>query len=108
MLALIGAALPSVFSAFADRVAKDFPYATHFDFGPGPYVAAAVLGIGMAALAYMGCSPSRREGVFWVSGITLAVVMLVTWHVTVVRLGRYFLAPPQELASTAGPLLTES
>ena len=108
VLALICAALPSVFSAFAERMAKDFPYATHFDFGPGPYAAAAVLGIGMAALAYVGFSPSRRESVFWVAGITLAVVMLVTWHITVARLSQYFLVPPQELAAAASPLLTST
>jgi len=40
-----------------------------------------------------------------VAGTTVALVMLVTWHFTLVQLSRYFLAPPQELASTAGPLL---
>lgn len=105
LLALMFAALPSVFSAFAEKVSKDFPYATQFDFGAGPYATAAVLMIGMAGLAYVGFSQSRRDGVFWVAGTTLALVMLITWHFTLSQLSRYFLAPPQELATIAGPLL---
>jgi 4-amino-4-deoxy-L-arabinose transferase-like glycosyltransferase len=105
LLALIFAALPSVFSALAERVSKDFPYATQFEFGAGPYATSAVLLIGMAGLAYVRFSQSRRDGVFWVAGTTLALVMLITWHFTLSQLSRYFLAPPQELASIAGPLL---
>lgn len=105
VLALMFAALPSVFSAFAEKVSKDFPYATQFDFGAGPYATSVVLLIGMAGLAYVGFSQSRRDGVFWVAGTTLALVMLITWHFTLSHLSRYFLAPPQELASIAGPLL---
>lgn len=105
VLALMCAALPSVFDAFAEKVAKDFPYAAQFDFGAGPYATAAVLAIGMAGVAYTGFSRVGRENVFWVAGTTVALVMLITWHFTLVQLSRYFLAPPQELASTAGPLL---
>ena len=105
LLGLMFAALPSVFSAFAENVSKDFPYATQFDFGAGPYATAAVLLIGMAALAYAALLQSRRDAVFWVAGTTLALVMLITWHFTLSQLSRYFLAPPQELASIAGPLL---
>jgi 4-amino-4-deoxy-L-arabinose transferase-like glycosyltransferase len=105
LLALMFAALPSIFSAFADNVSKDFPYATQFDFGAGPYATSAILLIGMAGLAYVGFSQTRRDGVFWVAGTTVAMVMLITWHFTLSQLSRYFLAPPQELASIAGPLL---
>ncbi|HET7057460.1 MAG TPA: glycosyltransferase family 39 protein [Nitrospiraceae bacterium] len=105
VLAFMCAALPSVFEAFAERAAKDFPYATQFHFGAGPYATAAILAIGMAGLAYVGFSQARRENVFWVAGTTVALVMLITWHFTLVQLSQYFLAPPQELASTAGPLL---
>jgi 4-amino-4-deoxy-L-arabinose transferase-like glycosyltransferase len=105
LLALMCAALPSVFGVYAENAAREFPYATQFHFGTGPYATAAVLAIGMACLAYVGFSPSLREGVFWTAGATVALVMLITWHFTLSQLSRYFLAPPQELASTAGPLL---
>ena len=108
LLALMCAALPSVFDAFAEKVTKDFPYATQFHFGAGPYATAAILAIGMAGLTYVGFSQARRERVFWVAGTTVALVMLITWHFTLTELSRYFLAPPQELASIAGPLLQPS
>src|SRR5262249_52942979 len=99
------AALPFVFSTVAEKAANNFPYATQFHFGAGPYATSAVLMIGMGALAYVGFSASRRDAVLGVAGTTLALVMLITWHVTLGQLSRYFLAPPQELASTAGLLL---
>jgi 4-amino-4-deoxy-L-arabinose transferase-like glycosyltransferase len=102
ILALAFAALPAVFAAFADKLAKDFPYATQFHFNPGPYAAAAVLVIGMAWVGYTGFSASRRAGVFWAAGTTIALVILITLHVTLPQLSRYFLAPPQELALAAG------
>src|SRR5262249_21552433 len=102
VLGLVCAALPFVFSTVAEKAANNFPYATQFHFGAGPYATSAVLMIGMGALAYVGFSASRRDAVLGVAGTTLALVMLITWHVTLGQLSRYFLAPPQELASTAG------
>jgi 4-amino-4-deoxy-L-arabinose transferase-like glycosyltransferase len=102
VLALAFAALPVVFEIFADKFAEDFPYATQFDFDPGPYAAAALLGIGMALVGYLGFSASRRAGVFWAAGATIALVILIMLHLTFPRLNRYFIAPPQELAFMAG------
>ncbi len=105
MLGLMFAALPSVFTAFAQRLTKDFPYAAQFHFGPGPYAAASVLLTGMAGVASAGFSNARRSRVVWIAGTTLALAMLITWHLTLTQLSRYFLAPPQQLAATAGSLL---
>ncbi|MGH7230364.1 MAG: hypothetical protein ACREJU_03285, partial [Nitrospiraceae bacterium] len=102
VLAVALAALPSVFYAYAEKLAKNFPYATQFHFDAGPYAASALLMAGMAAVGYLGFSPSRRAGVFWAAGTTMALVILITLHLTLPHLSRYFLSPPQELAVTAG------
>ncbi len=102
LLALVFGALPSVFDAFAEKLAKTFPYATHFHFDAGPYAVSILLLAGMALVGYLGFSPSRRAGVFWAAGTTIALVILIMLHLTLPQLSRYFLAPPQELALTAG------
>jgi 4-amino-4-deoxy-L-arabinose transferase-like glycosyltransferase len=102
LLALAFAALPSVFDAFAEKLAKNFPYATHFHFDAGPYVASVLLLTGMTVVGYLGFSPSRRHRIFWAAGTTIALVILIMLHLTLPQLSRYFLAPPQELAFTAG------
>jgi 4-amino-4-deoxy-L-arabinose transferase-like glycosyltransferase len=105
LLAAAFAALPSIFEVFAGKLAKDFPSAPQFHFDSGPYAAAVLLMIGMVAAGYLGRSESRRAGVFWAAGGTIAVVILIMLHLTLPRLSRYFLAPPQELAGTAGRML---
>jgi 4-amino-4-deoxy-L-arabinose transferase-like glycosyltransferase len=102
LLALVFAALPSVFDAFAEKLVKTFPYATHFHFDAGPYAASVLLLAGMVVVGYLGISPSRRAGVFGVAGTTIALVILIMLHLTLPLLSRYLLAPPQELAFTAG------
>lgn len=102
VLALAFASLPSVFAAFAAKLAKDFPYATQFQFDVGPYAVSLLLLAGMALVGYLGLSESRRPAVFWAAGSTMAVVIMVVLHLTLPHLSRYFLAPPQELALAAG------
>lgn len=108
MLALLFAALPAVFAAFSDKLIQSFPYAAHFHFGAGPYVSAVVLLLGMGLVAYsvFGTSRPKPDAAFGAAAVTLAVLVLITLHVTLPQLSRYFLAPPQELASAAGSLLT--
>lgn len=102
ILALLFAALPLAFDGFAGRLAKSFPYATQFHFDLSPYAVSAALLVGMALVGYWGFSDSKRARVVGVAGGTMVLVMLVVLNVTLPQLSRYFLAPPQELASAAG------
>lgn len=101
-LALVCAALPPLYSTFVDTIAKEFPAATEVTLGSGPYAAATVLVIGMALVGYFGLWETRRAGAFWVAGASIALVGLIAIQVTLPRLSHYFIAPPQELAFTAG------
>ncbi len=102
LLALGFAALPSLYSSNVDKLVKEFPLAAQVDLGSGPYIAAAVLLIGMALVSYFGLSEDRRAGAFWAAGATLACVALILVVVMLPRLNRYAIAPPQELAYAAG------
>ena len=102
MLAFALAALPSLYSTFTEKIAKEFPAAAQVDLGGGPYAAALVLMVGMAMVSYFGLAESRRAGVFWAAGATIALVALIAIQITLPRLNRYLIAPPQELAYAAG------
>ncbi|HXF93010.1 MAG TPA: glycosyltransferase family 39 protein [Nitrospiraceae bacterium] len=101
-LALGLAALPPLYSTFAETIAKEFPAATEADLGIGPYAAATILVVGMALVGYFGLWETRRAGAFWAAGASIALVGLIAIQVSLPRLSRYFIAPPQELAFTAG------
>ncbi len=101
-LALGFAALPPLYSTFIDTIAKEFPAATEVNLGIGPYAAATVLVIGMASVGYFGLWETRRAGAFWAAGASIALVGLIAIQVTLPRISHYFIAPPQELAFTAG------
>lgn len=102
---LLGFALvvsPWLYSMFIDTVAKEFPMAAQIDPGIGPYVAGFVLLIGVGLIGYFGLSEQRRAGAFWAASATIILVLLIMIQVTLPRFSRYFIAPPQELAYTAG------
>ncbi|HKW85501.1 MAG TPA: hypothetical protein VJM82_00365, partial [Nitrospiraceae bacterium] len=102
LLAIGLASLPSLYLSFAGRLTKEFPLATSIDFGSGPYVASAVLVIGMALVGYFGLQESRRAGAFWAAGASLALLVLTTVQLVIPGLNRHFISAPQELAYAAG------
>jgi hypothetical protein len=57
---------------------------------------------GTALVRYFGLSEQRRHAAFWAGGAMIALVALIAIQIFLPRLNRYFVAPPQELAYTAG------
>ena len=109
LLALVFSMIPWTYNRFLSKMLKRFPAANLVDpsaWNAGPYMAAIVLLVGMAVVGYFGLHKGRRAGVFWAAGVTLALVALIAIGLTFPLLNRYFIAPPQELAFTAGAGLT--
>jgi 4-amino-4-deoxy-L-arabinose transferase-like glycosyltransferase len=102
LLALGFASLPSLYPSFAGKLTKEFPLATTIGLGSGPYVAAAVLLVGMALVGYFGLQERKRAGAFWAAAGSLALLLLSVTQLVVPGLNRYFIAPPQVLSYTAG------
>jgi hypothetical protein len=102
LLAIGFASLPSLYPSFAGKLTKEFPLATTIGLGSGPYLAAAVLLIGMALVGYFGLHDERRAGAFWAAGASIALVMLIVLQLVIPGLNRYFISPPQTLSYTAG------
>ena len=106
LLALGFGSLPSLYPSFAGKLTKEFPLATTIGLGSGPYVAAAVLLIGMALVGYFGLNERTRAGAFWAAGGSLALLLLSVTQLVIPGVNRYFIAPPQVLSYTAGVNLT--
>jgi hypothetical protein len=108
VLAIGFASLPSLYPSLASKLVKEFPLATTIGLGSGPYVAAAILLIGMALVGYFGLHDERRAGAFWAAGASIALLALTIMQLVIPGLNRYFIEPPQVLSYTAGVNLAPS
>ncbi|MBL8076024.1 MAG: glycosyltransferase family 39 protein [Nitrospira sp.] len=102
LLAIGFAGAPALFAKFSGKMVKEFPLATQFDLGPGPYVGATIVVLAMGLVGYFGLNDEKRGLAFGVAGGALASVFLVAILTIVPGLNRYAIAPPQELAYAAG------
>jgi hypothetical protein len=102
LLAIGFASAPSLFAGFSGKMVKEFPLATQFDLGIGPYIGAAIVMVAMGLIGYFGLNDNRRGIAFGVAGGALASVFLVAILAVVPGLNQYAIAPPQELAYAAG------
>jgi len=102
LLAIGFACLPTLYSKFSGKLIQEFPLAAQFDPGSGPYMAAAVLLIGMGLVSYFGLNEERRGAAFGAAGGAVASVFLLVILTAIPGINRYAIAPPQELAYAAG------
>ncbi|CUQ66140.1 ArnT family glycosyltransferase [Candidatus Nitrospira inopinata] len=102
LLAIGLACLPILYEKFSGKLLNEFPLATEFDLGIGPYLAAASVLIGMGLIGYFGLYREKRWMTLGVAGGTVAAVFLLALYTVVPGINRYAIAPPQELAYAAG------
>ncbi|MGQ0667466.1 MAG: ArnT family glycosyltransferase [Nitrospiraceae bacterium] len=102
LLAIGFASVPTVYGKFSGKMVKEFPLAVQFDLGSGPYLAAALLLVGMGLVSYFGLSEERRAAAFGAAGGVVATVFLLVILTVIPGINRYAIAPPQELAYAAG------
>lgn len=102
LLSLAFASLPTLYDKFAIKMVREFPLATQFDLGSGPYLAAAVILAGTVLVGYFGLNEERRGAAFWAAGGMLAGLILIVIATVIPGFNRYAIAPPQELAYAAG------
>ena len=103
--ALVGICLvsfSSVYSAFVNTIAKEFPAAPLVSPGSGPVTMGAAMLIGMGVVGYYALRARRRAAAFWAAAATITVIMVLTILVMLPRFNRYFVWPMQELALVAG------
>jgi 4-amino-4-deoxy-L-arabinose transferase-like glycosyltransferase len=108
LVAIGFASAPFLFHKFSGKMVKEFPLATQFDLGIGPYLGAIIVVAAMGFIGYYGLTDTKRHRTFGVAGAALASVFLLAILAIVPGLNRYAIAPPQELAYAAGLNLNPS
>lgn len=108
LVAIGFACLPTIYAKFAGKLVKEFPLAVDFHLGIGPYVGAGVVLLSMALISYFGLNEERRGTAFGIAGGAVATVFLLAVFTVIPGINRYAIAPPQELAYTAGVNLDPS
>lgn len=102
LLAIGLACLPILYEKFSGKLLNEFPLATQFELGIGPYLASAAVLIGMGLIGYFGLYHENRWMTLGVAGGTVAAVFLLALYTVIPGINRYAIAPPQELAYVAG------
>ncbi|HBR49168.1 MAG TPA: hypothetical protein DEA71_03680, partial [Nitrospira sp.] len=74
LLAIGFACAPALFAKFSEKMVKEFPLATQFDLGPGPYAGATIVVLAMGLVGYFGLNDDKRALAFGVAGGALASV----------------------------------
>ncbi|NJN71278.1 MAG: hypothetical protein HC801_14080, partial [Nitrospira sp.] len=87
------AATPFLFHKFSGKMVKEFPLATQFDLGIGPYFGSVIVVLAMGLIGYFGLNDTKRHVVFGAAGAALASVFLLAILVVVPEFNRYAIAP---------------
>ncbi len=93
---------PLVYERMKPVIIEHFPAAERIGVGPAPVAMGMVVFLGVVIFRHVIWKEARRTQAFWVlSGMT-GVMLLIVILLALPRFGRYFVNPPQELATIAG------
>lgn len=96
------ASVPLVYERMKPVIMAQFPAAERIGVGPAPVAMGIVVFLGVVIFRHMIWKEARRTQAFWVlSGMTIVMLLIVILF-ALPRVGRYFIDPPQELATIAG------
>ena len=102
VLSLVLAFTPVIYESVRHQIAVHFPAAEKVDVGPTQIVLAIVILLGVATFRYLVREKARRPQAFWVLSGMMGTFLLIVILFALPRFGKYFVNPPQELATIAG------
>ncbi len=94
--------VPLLYANVRDRIAVDFPAAAKIGVGITPIVLGVLVFLGVAIFRHFVREEARRPQAFWVLSGMMGLFLLVVILFALPRFGKYFVNPPQELATIAG------
>lgn len=95
-------AVPLIYANVRDHVAVDFPAAAKIGVGVTPITLGVLVFLGVAIFRHLVRGEARRPQAFWVLSGMMGLFLLVVILFALPRFGKYFVNPPQELATIAG------
>ena len=94
--------VPLIYANVRDQIAVDFPAAAKIGVGVTPIVLGVLVFLGVAIFRHLVREEARRPQAFWVLSGMMGLFLLVVILFALPRFGKYFVNPPQELATIAG------
>ena len=94
--------VPLIYANVRDQIAVDFPAAAKIGVGVTPIVLGVLVFLGVAIFRHLVRGETRRPQALWVLSGMMGLFLLVVILFALPRFGKYFVNPPQELATIAG------
>ncbi|MCH7614719.1 MAG: hypothetical protein IH978_03120 [Nitrospinae bacterium] len=99
-IALVSA--PAIFEAFKTKIALEFPAAAKIGVGYSPLVLGLGVFLSVALFRHLVWHDTKRPQAFWVLSGGMGALLLIVLVFTLPHYGKYFVNPPQQLATIAG------
>ncbi len=94
--------IPLIYARMQPAIAEHFPAADQVGVGPAPVAMGVVVFLGVALFRQLIRKEARRTQAFWVLSGMMGTLLLMVILFALPRAGRYFINPPQQLATIAG------
>ncbi len=102
VLSIVLVSAPVIYESLRQHIAVHFPAAGKIGLGATPIVLGVVVFLGVAIFRHVVWKETRRPRAFWVLSGMMGLFLLIVILFALPRFGKYFLNPPQELATIAG------
>ncbi|MDE0146456.1 MAG: glycosyltransferase family 39 protein [Nitrospira sp.] len=94
--------VPLIYANARDHIAVHFPAAAKIGVGVTPIALGVLVFLGVAIFRHLVREEARRPQAFWVLSGMMGLFLLVVILFALPRFGKYFVNPPQKLATIAG------
>jgi len=102
LLAIVLVSVPALYEAFKHHIALEFPAAEKIGVGYTPVVLGVGVFLGVVLFRHFVWHETKRPQAFWILSGTMGLLLLIVLVFALPRYGRYFINPPQQLATVAG------
>ena len=99
-IALVSA--PAIFEAFQTKIALEFPAAAKIGVGYSPLVLGLGVFLSVVLFRHFVWHDTKRSQAFWIISGAMGALLLIVLVFTLPHYGKYFVNPPQQLATIAG------
>jgi len=94
--------VPGIFEAFKSKIALEFPAAAEIGVGYSPLVLGAGVFLSVVLFRHLVWHDTKRPQAFWVLSGGMGALLLIVLLFALPHYGKYFVNPPQQLATIAG------
>jgi 4-amino-4-deoxy-L-arabinose transferase-like glycosyltransferase len=102
ILSIVLVSLPGIYEAFQSKIAQEFPVAAKVGVGYSPLVLGAGVFLGVVLFRHYVWHETKRPQAFWIISGAMGILLFIVLVFTMPHVGKYFINPPQQLATIAG------